>query len=98
MWQVSHAHGEKGRGMSRLRAFRRSLLVGAVAALTLGGAMTALSGGAGAAAPLGQAAASGTVIKVNPQAGSLSLGIALGESLTNYQNNVAIAESRGVDL
>jgi hypothetical protein len=46
----------------------------------------------------GQASASSQAIKVNPTIASLSLGITLGISLAGYQNEVAKAESRGLDL
>jgi hypothetical protein len=46
----------------------------------------------------GQANASSQAVKVNPTIASLSLGITLGVSLAGYQNEVAKAESRGLDL
>jgi hypothetical protein len=46
----------------------------------------------------GQASASSQAFKVNPTAASLSLGITFGISLAGYTNEVAKAESRGIDL
>jgi hypothetical protein len=46
----------------------------------------------------GTASAIATSYKVNPTTASLSLGIGFGISLSGYTNNVAQAESRGIDL
>jgi hypothetical protein len=54
-----------------------------------------------AAAPVsspGTSAATATLYKVNPTTGSLSFAVTFGESLSSYTNNVATAESRGIDL
>jgi hypothetical protein len=91
------------RVMNVRRSFRRSIAVSAVvASAILGGQIvgvfTGEAGGAASSVPLGTASATAQTYKVNPQAGALSLGIAFGETLTNYQNKVAIAEARGIDL
>jgi hypothetical protein len=46
----------------------------------------------------GTTSANATIYKVNPTTGSLSFAVSFGESLTSYTNNVATAESRGIDL
>jgi hypothetical protein len=46
----------------------------------------------------GQATAIAQSIKVNPTAAALSIGVTFGLSLAGYQNEVAKAESRGIDL
>ncbi|MEY2567612.1 MAG: hypothetical protein QOE35_2141 [Actinomycetota bacterium] len=46
----------------------------------------------------GTAAAQAQAIKVNPTAAALSIGVTLGTSLAGYTNEVAKAESRGIDL
>src|SRR5205085_7726721 len=56
------------------------------------------------AAPAAPAALSGTATaiatsyKLNPTAAGLSIGIGFGVSLSDYTNQVARAESRGIDL
>jgi len=89
--------------MSHRRSFRRSIAVTAVVgASILGGQVLGVfagpSGGAANTVPLGTASATAQTYKINPTAGALSLGIAFGVTLTNYQNKVAIAEARGIDL
>jgi hypothetical protein len=54
-----------------------------------------------AAAPAsspGTSSATATLYKINPTTGSLSFAVTFGESLSSYTNNVATAESRGIDL
>ena len=46
----------------------------------------------------GTASASAQSVKVNPTAASLSIGATIGISLAGYQNDVAKAEARGIDL
>jgi hypothetical protein len=46
----------------------------------------------------GTAAASAYSVKVNPTAAALSIGVTFGTSLAGYTNEVAKAESRGIDL
>lgn len=46
----------------------------------------------------GTAAATTQGVKVNPTAAALSLGITFGTALAGYTNEVAKAESRGIDL
>lgn len=89
--------------MTVRRRFRRSLAVTAVVACGVaGGQLAGLFGGpasgAASSVPLGTASATAQSFKVNPQTGALSLGISFGVTLTNYQNKVAIAEARGIDL
>jgi hypothetical protein len=83
--------------------FRRSAVVAAVVGTAIaGGQIVGIfagpAGGAASSVPLGTASATAQTYKVNPQAGALSLGIAFGVTLTNYQNKVAIGEARGIDL
>ncbi len=66
-------------------------------------AATALTSPATAGTPAtdrtaGTASAIATSYKVNPTTASLSIGIAFGISLAGYTNQVAQAESRGIDL
>ena len=91
---------------SRHRGYRRTKIT-AAAVLCAVGATTFVGTGTGQAAPTaprqavttpGQANALAQILKVNPRAGSLSVGITNGISLADYQNNVARAESRAVDL
>src|SRR5207302_10347202 len=81
------------------RSFARSAAVAAIVSVTIGvgqvvGVFASTSSGAASSVPLGTASATAQTYKVNPQTGALSLGIAFGETLTNYQNKVAIAEAR----
>jgi hypothetical protein len=72
-----------------------------MAILAIGLVTTTATAGSQAAGPTfaaGQGNASSQAIKVNPTIASLSLGITLGISLAGYQNEVAKAESRGLDL
>jgi hypothetical protein len=85
------------------RSFGRTLaaVVAVVAAIAGGqtiGLFTSRVSAADTSVPLGTAQATAQTYKVNPQTGALSLGIAFGVTLTNYQNKVAIAEARGIDL
>jgi hypothetical protein len=74
-------------------------LVVTLAATGTGGASpTAPAAPAQSATNLGAANAIAQTMKVNPRAGSLSLGIGFGVSLADYQNTVARAESRAIDL
>lgn len=77
--------------------------------VTAGLAITALAASAvvgpaaGAGTPAttqtaGTASATAQSIKVNPTTASLSIGITFGTSLAGYTNQVAQAESRGIDL
>jgi hypothetical protein len=67
--------------------------------LTVMVGLTAAPGGA-ATGPFSNGTASATAqsIKVNPTAASLSVGVTFGISLAGYTNEVAKAESRGIDL
>ena len=84
----------------RYRVWRSGLV--AVAVVALLGAAPGLGPGVGRAQalvpPSGQASSTAQSYRVNPQAGSLSLGIGFGISLSQFQNRVAIAEARGIDL
>jgi hypothetical protein len=83
------------------KPFRRTAI--AACGVGLAVAATALTSPAQAGAPAtladaGTAAATANAYKVNPTTASLSLGIGFGISLAGYTNNVAQAESRGIDL
>ena len=83
----------------QLKAFKRTLAVGAVWTVAMGGllaASPAASGQEGIEPGLGNAYAQG--VKVDPRTGRLSFGITYGMALAGHQNNVAVAESRSVDL
>ena len=67
----------------------------ALAAVASGGGVRAQQA---AQIPVGSADAYAQSFKLNPKAGSLSVGIGFGLSLANYRNQVGIAESRGIDL
>lgn len=83
----------------QLRAFRRTLAIGAVwtvAMIGLFATSPAASGQEGVEPGTGNAYAQG--VKIDPRSGRLSFGITYGMSLAGHQNTVAIAESRSVDL
>lgn len=77
--------------------------LGAAVAALMGGmlVMTSVASSQTTATPTfgnGTASASAQAVKVNPTAAALSLGITFGISLSGYTNEVAKAESRGIDL
>lgn len=83
----------------QLNAFKRTLAMGAVWTVAMGGLLAtspAASGQEAVDPGLGNAYAQG--IKVDPRSGRLSFGITYGMALAGHQNTVAIAESRSVDL
>jgi hypothetical protein len=83
----------------RNKAQRAAAAVAAVTGTLL--LMTSTAGsqtGSSSAFPNGTASASAQSVKVNPTAASLSIGATIGISLAGYQNDVAKAEARGVDL
>ncbi len=83
----------------QLRAFRRTLAVGAVWAAALGGLLAtspAASGQEGVEPGTGNAYAQG--VKIDPRTGRLSFAVTYGMALAGHQNGVAIAESRSLDL
>ncbi|HSP02085.1 MAG TPA: hypothetical protein VLR27_01200 [Acidimicrobiales bacterium] len=83
----------------QLNAFKRTLAMGAVWTVAMGGLLAtspAASGQEGVEPGLGNAYAQG--IKVDPRSGRLSFGITYGMALAGHQNNVAVAESRSADL
>ncbi len=83
----------------QLNAFKRTLAMGAVWTVAMGGLLAtspAASGQEGVEPGLGNAYAQG--IKVDPRSGRLSFGITYGMSLAGHQNTVAIAEARSADL
>lgn len=83
----------------QLNAFKRTLAMGAVWTVAMGGLLAtspAASGQEGIEPGLGNAYAQG--IKVDPRSGRLSFGITYGMALAGHQNNVAVAESRSADL
>lgn len=66
-------------------------------------AVTGATGDAQTAAPAGgftngTASATAQALKVNPTTSALSLGVTFGIALAGYTNQVAKAESRGIDL
>lgn len=88
-----------------LKTYRRTALAAGVVGLAV--IATAVSGpgveSAAAGTPAtpqtaGQASAIAQSYKVDPRTAALSLGISFGVSLAGYTNNVAQAESRGIDL
>lgn len=87
-----------------LKSFRRTAIAAGVVGLAV--IATAVTGpieSAGAGTPAttataGQASAIAQSYKVDPRTAALSLGISFGVSLAGYTNNVAQAESRGIDL
>jgi len=83
----------------QLNAFKRTLAMGAVWTVAMGGLLAtspAASGQEGVEPGLGNAYAQG--IKVDPRTGQLSIGLTYGMSLSGHQNKVAIAEARSLDL
>ena len=82
------------------RAAHRSGAV--LVALALGMVLTTDPAGSQATPPgafsNGQASATSQAVKVNPTAAALSIGITFGIALAGYQNEVAKAEARGIDL
>lgn len=95
--------GREGRGQEGRNAlprvagrFRRTALAAVLVLIAL--PMSFRSGAGAEKVSLGTASAYAQAARVVPTAGELSLGIGFGESLTNYQNKVAIAEARGIDL
>ena len=77
--------------------------LGAAVAALMGGLllMTSVASSQTTAAPAfgnGTASASAQAVKVNPTAAALSIGVTFGISLAGYTNEVAKAESRGIDL
>ena len=83
----------------RNKAQRAAAAVAAVTGTLLLMASTAGSQtGSSSAFPNGTASASAQSVKVNPTAASLSIGATIGIALAGYQNDVAKAEARGVDL
>jgi hypothetical protein len=88
-----------------LRGFSRTAIAASVMGATVLGALIsgpgaapALAGTAATPASAGTASATATSYKVNPTTASLSIGLSFGVSLAGYTNNVAQAESRGIDL
>ncbi len=82
-----------------LNAFKRTMAVGAVWAVAMGGLLAASPSASGQEAVepgLGSAYAQG--VKVDPRSGRLSFGITYGLALAGHQNKVAVAEARSVDL
>jgi hypothetical protein len=67
-------------------------------ALTGPGVAPAAAGEAATDKTAGTASATATSYKINPTEASLSIGITFGISLAGYTNQVAQAESRGIDL
>jgi hypothetical protein len=88
--------GTRRTGYRRTR-FGAAAVAGVFAATWAGMTwMTSTQGGA-ATAP-GRGSASAQTLQVLPKAGSLSIGVTLGESLAGHQNNQAKAQSQAIDL
>ena len=86
-------------GPRRNKAQRAAAAVAAVMGAVLLMTSTAASQtGAAPAFANGTASATTQGVKVNPTAAALSLGITFGTALAGYTNEVAKAESRGIDL
>jgi hypothetical protein len=69
-----------------------------VAAVASPGVAPAIAGTPATDKTAGTASATATSYKVNPTTASLSIGVTFGISLAGYTNQVAQAESRGIDL
>lgn len=85
------------------KPFRRTAITAGATLAALVAASVAPSSPAAAGEPAtsktaGTASATATSYKVNPTTASLSIGITFGISLAGYTNQVAQAESRGLDL
>ena len=87
------------------KPYRRTVIAAsAVGLAVLGAAVTgpgiesASAGEPATPQTAGQASAIAQSYKVDPRTAALSLGISFGVSLAGYTNNVAQAESRGIDL
>ena len=86
----------------RIRIRRSVASFSAVGLIVL--AATTATGGAQTGTPVSGAFTNGTAsaqsqsYKVNPTASALSIGVTFGTSLAGYTNQVAKAESRGIDL
>src|SRR5690606_6782646 len=83
----------------QLSAFKRTLAMGAVWTVAMGGLLAtspAASGQEAVEPGLGNAYAQG--VKIDPRTGQLSIGLTYGMSLAGHQNKVAIAEARSLDL
>ncbi len=87
------------------KPFRRTTIAAGVAAGALllaglvgPGTSSAVAGAPATTATAGTASATAQSIKVNPTTASLSIGITFGTSLAGFTNQVAQAESRGIDL
>lgn len=84
---------ERRRRVARLSLSVTVVVAGMVFATDPAGSQATAAGFAN-----GAAAASAQAVKVNPTAASLSIGATIGISLAGYQNDVAKAEARGIDL
>lgn len=87
--------------MAGFKPFRRTAIVAAATGAAV--VATALTGPVQAGTPAttssaGLASASAQSYRLDPRTAALSLGIGFGVSLAGYTNNVAQAESRGIDL
>lgn len=85
------------------KPFRRTAITaGATLAAVIAASVSPLSSASAGEAAMnktaGTASATATSYKVNPTTASLSIGITFGISLAGYTNQVAQAESRGLDL
>ena len=85
------------------KPFRRTAVTAGAVLAALVATSTGPSNQAAAGEPAtnktaGTASATATSYKVNPTTASLSIGITFGISLAGYTNQVAQAESRGLDL
>ncbi|MFL6113252.1 MAG: hypothetical protein ACJ786_18115, partial [Catenulispora sp.] len=81
--------------------WRRGVAAAGVACLTsvsIGALLATPAPADTPASSAGTAQATAQAFKVNPTAASLSVGFTFGQSLAGYQNQVAKADARGIDL
>lgn len=80
------------------RSLRWMIGVGSTALLMTGAVDLAAGPSAGAAASAGVGSSYAQSLQVTPHDGSLAVGVVLGEALAGHTNNIARAQSQGVDL
>jgi hypothetical protein len=79
------------------RSFRRTRFAAVGALIAVGVTWTVTAPGGADLVP-GQGNAGGQALQVDPKAGSLSIGVTLGEALAGHQNKTAKAQSQAIDL
>jgi hypothetical protein len=80
--------------------WRRTRLAAAVVfgAVTLAGTTSLLTSAAGATTDPGQGTALAFTDRIDPRAGSLSIGVTFGRAVAGHQNEQAKAQSQAIDL